>query len=86
MLIVVSPAKNLDFEWQIRNARTARKTNFATDIIFDAGDKIGIYVADQGTDLSSVTVTLYFAVIDDTEGEVIDNYSGNFATDSGGGS
>lgn len=81
----VSP-KTLDFSWLLNNTRTARKTNFPTDIIFDAGDKIGVYLADKGSEPYDVSVVLYFIAIDAVTGENIDNVSGNYAAGTGGGS
>ncbi len=81
----VSP-KTLDFQWTLTNKRTARKTNFASDIIFDAGDKIGIYFRDIGTNPQNVSVVLYFEILTTNTEESGENFSGNYAISSGGGS
>jgi hypothetical protein len=81
----VSP-KTLDLQWSLVNKRVARKTNFGSDIIFDAGDKVAIYVRDTGTNPQSVTVVLYFEILTINSEENGENFSGSYATSSGGGS
>jgi len=78
--------KTLDLTWSISSKRTARKTIFATDIIFDAGDKIGVYAADTGSNPYDVAVILYFVVIDEITSEGGESWSGNYGTGTGGGS
>jgi len=78
--------KTLDYSWTITNQRSARKTNFITDIIFDAGDKIGLYLENNGQNPDHPVVTLYFQILDDVTGEGNDNQSGLYATAIGGGS
>jgi hypothetical protein len=68
------------FEWDLTSARVARKTNFTSDIIFDAGDKIGVFIADEGGDAQDPVVVLYFRVEDDAiNEESTENYSDNFS-------
>jgi len=64
--------------WQVRNSRVCRKTNFSPDIIFEPGDKIGIYLKDQGTDPKDPTVILYFQAIENNSEEVCKTYDKDF--------
>ena len=76
------------FEWQIRNCRVARKTNFSPDVIIEAGDKFGIFMSDQGKNPNDPRVTTYWKVIDcGPEGgeEACEVFSGDFDLGSGGG-
>ena len=58
-----SPYSTL-FTWVIDNARTARKTDFASEVTFTKGDKIAIFAKQRGdTDPSQVKVTMYLTVI-----------------------
>lgn len=81
-----SSPKTLDLEWVLTNKRTARKTNFGSDIIFEAGDKVGVYYKDNGTNGNDVVVMMYFQVLEENSEESGENWSGNYATGSGGGS
>lgn len=78
--------KTLDFSWTLSNIRIARKTDFVTDIIFDVGDKIAVFLKDTGTDANRPVIKLYFQIIDGTTSSGSENNSGNFATGTGGGS
>lgn len=69
-----SSPKILEFLWELRNVRIAKKTNFAPDIVFEAGDKVMIYLKDRGTNPHSVVVSLYFQVIEFTSEESSENY------------
>jgi len=70
------------FKWELDNARVARKTNFSTPIIFDAGDKVGVYFKDAGKNPKDSRCILYFKIIEETEEESKENYSGNFSRGS----
>lgn len=78
--------KTLEFTWSLRDARVARKTNFSTDIILDAGDHVGIYVSDQGINPDYVVFIMYLQIIEETFEESVEQFSGNMAVGSGGGS
>lgn len=67
------------FKWELDNARVARKTNFPTPIIFDAGDKIGVYFKDAGKNPRDSRCILYFKIIEETEEESQENHSGDFS-------
>jgi hypothetical protein len=69
---------SLDYSWSIRNARSARKTNFTTDIIWHAGDRLGIFMKDRGTDPKYVIITLYLQILEDNFEESFDNWYGDF--------
>ncbi len=72
--------------WQVRNARTARKTNYGpTDVTFVAGDKISIWMDDQGTNPSGITVVMYFMITECAGGEVQDEWTGDIPSPPGGG-
>jgi len=81
----ISP-KTVDFSWTLNNVRVARKTDFTTDIIFDAGDKIAVYVSDIGKDPAYMVVDLYFSIIEETFSNGLENYTGEFKVGDGGGS
>jgi len=67
----------LKTSWSLTNIRTARKTNFS-DIYFNAGDKIGVFLKDTGGDAQRIVIILYLQVIAVNSTESSDNYSGNF--------
>lgn len=67
------------YTWTLNNCRVARKTNFSTDIVFDAGDKVAIFADDIGDNPEDVTVVLYFVVVGGAIiGEHSEDYSGKF--------
>lgn len=68
------------FTWVLDNARTARKTDFASEVLFSKGDKIAIYAKQRGnTDPSQVKVTMYMRVTTADETNNIENWSGNLS-------
>jgi hypothetical protein len=70
-------AKTLDFTWDLNNCRYARKTNFSSDIIFEAGDRLSVYFRDRGTNPADAHFTIYLEILADNSEEVCDNTSGN---------
>lgn len=74
---------NLDFTWDINNARNCRKTTFSTDIIFDAGDKLSVYFDDKGTDAKQVVFIIYLQVLEDNTDDECRTYSGNVSLGGG---
>lgn len=68
----------------IIDKRYIYKTDFDPEILFDAGDKVGVYAKDTGSNPNDVVVTLYFRVTSNDTGSGGENFSGNFA--GGGGS
>lgn len=72
------------YTWALRDCRVARRTTFSPAVIFEAGDKIGVYIKDQGRDPKEVVVTMYFKVIENNNEEVCRDYSGDFSTSGGG--
>lgn len=73
------------FEWQIRNCRVARKTNFSPDVLVEAGDKIAVFHSDQGTNTSDIKVKLIWKVLENNSEEVCKDYSGDFSLGAGNG-
>lgn len=71
----------LDFDWLLDTVgvRTARKTNFTTDIIFDAGDKISVFLDLKvgGSNPENVIVVMHLEIIEETFEESSENFSGN---------
>lgn len=71
---------NKIFEWRLTDTRSARKTDITTDIILEAGDRLGIFMSDAGGDPKRVAVILYFQIMDDAASTHSDNYSGYLYT------
>jgi len=71
---------SIAYTWAIRNKRVACTS---PSVDFDAGDKLGLFAKDQGTDLKNVTVTLYFVILTD-DACVDEDYSGNFSSSGSG--
>ncbi len=71
----------MDFDWLLDTVgvRTARKTDFVTDIIFDAGDKISVFLdlRPGSSRPRNVIVILYFEIVEATFEESSENFSGN---------
>jgi len=65
------------YTWDLNNVRWASKTNFST-INFAAGDKIGLYMQDRGTNPSYPIVIAYLLVTDDETLDLSESYSGYF--------
>ena len=61
---------------QVRLARINAKNDLS--ISFASGDKIGIFMADQGTDPRDVAVTLYFKITNEAVFDDEESYSGSF--------
>ena len=62
--------------WNIINSRTRRKSNFGTDIILDAGDKIGVFSREPGpgsTSPSSAIFIIFLQYLEENFEEVTDN-------------
>lgn len=53
--------------WELRDVRAARKTDITDNIIFEAGEKVGVFLADKGGDPERPVVTLYFHIMADTK-------------------
>lgn len=71
-----SNVDTLRLTWEIRNARVGYKTDL-DPVIFNAGDKIGIYLQDRGSDPDYPVVTLELKILDGTTGTSVENFSGN---------
>jgi hypothetical protein len=73
------------YEWQIRDCRTKRKTNFDPDVIVESGDKLAIFVSDKGTNAKDVSIVTYWQIIETNNEESCENWSGDFELEGGGG-
>lgn len=67
-----SVTQDLMFTWSIVTSRTGRRTNFVSDIIFEKGDKIGIYGRKIVSAASNVIITLFMQVMENNDEEVFD--------------
>ena len=67
----------LEDTWVLRNARTARKTNFTQDVIFEAGDKVTVYFRDQGVNPDNVVFKMYLKVLEDDITDNVETWSGD---------
>ena len=67
-----SVTQDLMFTWSITNSRTGRRSNFATDIIFEAGDKIGLYARKIGDTGRNVIVSMFMQVLEINDEEIFD--------------
>lgn len=74
---------NIDraYKWQLTNVRSAVWTNETTGFTVNKGDRIGIYMADQGGNASDVVVKLYFIVTNNSNGELTENHTGDMDSD-----
>lgn len=63
------------FTWDLDNVRLAHKSDFASSIVFDQGDKVAIFLKDKGTNPDYATVTIYLQVTDNTTGNNSENFS-----------
>ena len=66
------------WEWNIRDARTCRKTNFSPEVIVEKGDKIALFASDKGKDPKDVKIYLLWQVIETNSEENCENWSGCF--------
>ena len=72
--------QDLEFTWSLTNVRSARKSNFGTDIIFEGGDKIGVFSNDVGgTTPNDALFIIFLQYLEDNSEEVIDNTSGDMS-------
>jgi len=71
---------NRFYKWTLNNARVASKTHQTLGFEVNAGDKMAIYVRDGGGNANDVVVTLDFIVLDGTDQEIIENFSGDFSS------
>lgn len=74
--------QDLDFTWSLRAVRSARKSNFATDVIFEAGDKIGVFSENPalgGKNPFDAVFIVFLQYLAENNEEVIDNNDGDFS-------
>lgn len=74
----VSPLTKI-YEWAHVDTRVARKTDISPDVIFSSGDKIGVFLQDDGTNVQDVVFKMYFQIIASVEEESKENFSGYFS-------
>lgn len=68
----------LTYAWPLRNSRVGRKTDFSSEINFKAGDKVGLYLRDAGTDAKYVTVILFLQITSSDTEDFTETYTGDF--------
>lgn len=67
----------LKLDWPLTDVRVARKTDLGS-IIFEAGDKVGVFLDDHGTSTRNPEVTLYLQIIESALEDGSEQYSGSF--------
>ncbi len=75
-------ASTLEFTWELRDARIARKSDFSIDeITIEAGDKLSLFAqrVTPGRNPKDVIVSLYIELLGGTSEESIEDYSGDFS-------
>ena len=72
------PNESQIFNWQLRDVRIARTSNFPSTITFDPGDKVAIFLDDEGTNSNDIIVTLYLQILEENNSENTENFSGTF--------
>lgn len=68
----------LDLNWTLSQCRLGRKSNFASEIIYEAGDKVGVYMGNSTGKAENVVVTMYFIVIESNSEEAIENFNDKY--------
>lgn len=70
----------LNLTWEIRNTRLGYKTDILSNMTYDAGDKIGIFLKKFNNDKpQNSVVILYFQILETSSlGEDVQNFTGNF--------
>ena len=72
------PNETQVFNWQLRDVRIARTSNFSSPITFEPGDKVAVFLDDEGTNSNNAMVTLYLQILEENSNEDIENFSGTF--------
>jgi len=68
----------LEFTWPIRNVRTQTKTDIAIDELpLFPGDKVALFMANQGNNARDVFVGVYVEITERTSGETFEDWTGN---------
>ena len=78
----ISPTATQDLliTWELSDVRTSRRSSFVTDIIFNAGDKIGVFSKFPGAgsiNPNDAIFILFLQYLEENNEEVIDNTSGD---------
>lgn len=66
------------YKWTLNNVRVAMKTNQFTGFTINAGDKMAVYVKDNGGDPRDLVVTMDFLVTDAPATELSENFNQYF--------
>lgn len=74
--------KDVEFVWQLRDCRVARKTNFSPEILFEAGDRVAVYAREAGIDPDYSVLTMYLQILEDNSEESVRRFSGNLSVGS----
>lgn len=57
------------YTWEVRDSRWAWKTQGTRELIFEPGDRIGVFLRDRGTDPRNCIVTLHYTTWNHIVGE-----------------
>lgn len=75
---------DLVFSWDLVNVRVARKSGFSPDVVLGAGDKLGVFAQDMGTNPHDGVFRVYLSITNDTPEEVVQNFSGYLSGSTNG--
>jgi hypothetical protein len=64
------------YNWQLRDVRIARKSDII--LAFSAGDKVAIFLDDEGGNSKNTTVTIYVKITQNNNETVTENFNGKF--------
>lgn len=69
--------------FQVRNDRVATfsfPNSNNSNLLLNQGDKVGVYIRDQGDNANDPVVTLYFKVLEEVDQNTQENFSSNLST------
>jgi len=67
-----------EFVWELRNVRTAVKSDISiTELSFEPGDKVAVFVANQGNNARDVFTGMYVEIIQRTSEEISEDWAGD---------
>ena len=69
--------------FQVRNDRVATfsfPNSSNSNLLLNQGDKVGVYIKDQGDNANDPVVTLYFKVLEEVDQNTQENFSTNLST------
>lgn len=79
-------AVNRTIIYELRDKRTYRNfhyDNLSSNLILDAGDKVSVYIKDEGGNPNDPVVTLYLKTLDESNGILSENFSSDFSVTLG---